>query len=297
VYESRRNLAEAEHIAQLVRELLARDTGRTIGVVAFSEAQQGAIEEALDRLAADDPEFAARYEAEQLREDDGQHVGLFVKNLENVQGDERDVVILSICYAPAPDGRMRMNFGPINQRGGEKRLNVIFSRAKHHMAVVTTIDHTAITNELNVGANTLRQFLQYADAVDRADAEAARRVLRAVDAAHGSRPIERGRRSIVVDELARALTAQGFEVVLDVGESAFTCDLAIRRPGDDHHRLGVLVDTEERCAASPASERAIAHPRVLASFGWSIGHVLTKDWYHDPERVVADLVARVDRDA
>ena len=72
---------------------------------------------------------------------DGQFVGLLVKNLENIQGDERDIVIMSICYGYAPDGKMRMNFGPINQRGGEKRLNVAFSRAKHHMCLVSSIRH------------------------------------------------------------------------------------------------------------------------------------------------------------
>jgi superfamily I DNA and/or RNA helicase len=74
-------------------------------------------------------DFAARLEAEYVREEDDQFCGLFIKNLENVQGDERDIIILSICYGPNPEGRMLMNFGPINQRGGEKRLNVIFSRA------------------------------------------------------------------------------------------------------------------------------------------------------------------------
>ena len=86
-------------------------------------------------------DFAARLEAEYVREEDDQFCGLFVKNLENVQGDERDIILLSICYGPDANGRMLMNFGPINQRGGEKRLNVIFTRARHHMAVVSSIRH------------------------------------------------------------------------------------------------------------------------------------------------------------
>ena len=85
-----------------------------------------------------------------------------MKNLENVQGDERDVILMSVCYGPDADGRMVMNFGPINQDGGEKRLNVIFSRARVHMAIVSSIDADAITNTYNDGANTLRRFLEYA---------------------------------------------------------------------------------------------------------------------------------------
>ena len=142
----------------------------TIGIVAFSEAQQTEIEHQLEQLAHTDADFAARYEEELVREDDDQVVGLFVKNLENVQGDERDIILMSVCYGPDRDGRMVMNFGPINQDGGEKRLNVIFSRARVHMAIVSSIDADAITNTYNDGANTLRRFLEYAAAVSRGDA-------------------------------------------------------------------------------------------------------------------------------
>ena len=119
-------------------------------------------------LAADDANFAARLDAEYVREEDDQFCGLFVKNLENIQGDERDIILLSICYGPDPSGRMLMNFGPINQRGGEKRLNVIFRRARHHMAVVSSIRHHAITNDYNDGASALKSFLQYAESASRA---------------------------------------------------------------------------------------------------------------------------------
>src|SRR5690606_30987837 len=132
-YVNRTNAGEAEYIAHLVRGLLRSGAGHTIGIVAFSEAQQGVIEAALDALAATDPLFRRELDEELEREDDGQLVGLFVKNLENVQGDERDVILLSICYGPDAKGNMRMNFGPINKGGGEKRLNVVFSRAKRHM--------------------------------------------------------------------------------------------------------------------------------------------------------------------
>lgn len=118
-YEKRRNAKEADYIAGLTRGLLARGAGMSIGIVAFSEAQQAEIHDALERLARRDPEFRKRLDAELEREEDGQFVGLLVKNLENIQGDERDVMILSICYGPDAEGRMRMNFGPINQSGGE----------------------------------------------------------------------------------------------------------------------------------------------------------------------------------
>jgi hypothetical protein len=291
VYRRRTNPGEAAYIAALVRELLARGTGLTIGVVAFSEAQQTAIDRALDRLAEADADFARRYEAEIAREDDDQFVGLFVKNLENVQGDERDIVLMSVCYAPGPGGRMVMNFGPINQRGGEKRLNVIFSRARRHMGIVTTIGPEAITNTYNDGASTLRRFLSYAQAVSRGDDVAAATALAALGS--GGRPAVARGDNPVADQLAEALLRSGVEVARDVGASRFRCDLALRRPGEADHRVAVLVDTPVRTAAEGVEERVLSHPAVLRAAGWEVAHVLTKDWYEDPARVVATLTALV----
>ncbi|WP_411095684.1 hypothetical protein, partial [Streptomyces sp. 021-3] len=163
-----------------------------------------------------------------------------MKNLENVQGDERDIILMSVCYAAGPDGRMLMNFGPINTSGGEKRLNVIFSRAREHMVIVSSIEPDAITNTYNDGANTLRRFLGYAAAVSRGDQVAAKSALtsynlRATRAA-GIRPTP------VVEQLAAALEARGVEVDLAVGESVFRCDLALKLPEDTGYRLAVLVD-------------------------------------------------------
>jgi hypothetical protein len=293
VYRRRANPGEAAYVAALVREFLRRDTGLTIGVVAFSEAQQGEIERALERLALTDDDFARRYEAELVREDGEQAVGLFVKNLENVQGDERDVIVMSVCYAPGANGRMLMNFGPINQRGGEKRLNVIMSRARRHMAVVSTIDPSAITNVYNDGAATLRRFLAYAEAVSRGDAVAAATALAATSlAAAGGEAAERAAATVAdaaTSQLAAALRARGLDVAERVGQSAFRCDLAVRRPGDDAYHVAVLVDTPARVTGQPVAERMLGHPTVLRAAGWRVVHVLTKDWLTTPDEVTASV--------
>ena len=296
VYVRRTNPAEATWIAGLVRELLGRETGKSLGIVAFSEAQQGEIERALDELAEADPEFGARYEAEQIRIRDDQDAGLFVKNLENVQGDERDIVIMSVCYAAGPDGRMLMNFGPINTAGGEKRLNVIFSRARQHMVIVSSIEPDAITNTYNDGANTLRRFLSYADAVSRGDLEGAAAALNPYAATRRRIPATTGPSAgAVILQLAEALRARGVEVDISVGESVFRCDLAIRRPGDEGHRMAVLVDTPERIAADSLLERLSTHPRALAAGGWRVHHVLAGDWARDPDAVITRLIDGLNR--
>jgi predicted DNA-binding WGR domain protein len=286
VYERRSNTAEADCIAHLLRELLARDTKLSLGVVAFSEAQQSEIESALTRLGAEDAAFRNRLEAEYEREDEGQFCGLFVKNLENVQGDERDIILLSVCYGYDRGRRMLMNFGPINQRGGEKRLNVIFSRARMHMAVISSIRHFDIKNEYNDGANCLRHFLEYAAACSIGDAVTARRVLQSSNGLLGTpSPRDEGRRDTVTTQLADALRVRGLLVETQVGQSTFRLPLAVRRPNETAHALGILIDDAAHYAQKDLLERYLLRPGVLHAFGWQVITVFTKDWYQDPDAV------------
>ena len=286
VYEDRTNPAEAAYIAQLVRGLLSRPDHLTVGIVAFSEAQQTEIENALNMLATEDSDFAGRLETEYAREENGVFCGLFVKNLENVQGDERDIIIMSVCYGRDINGRMLMNFGPINQRGGEKRLNVIFSRAKHHMALVSSIHCQEITNDYNDGANSLKNFLQYAEAVSKGDAAGARRVLENLNPLSRKALAPLNPDDPVVDGLAKALRARGHLVDLNVGQSRFRCDLAVRPNSDNFYQLGILVDTDSHYANPNLLDRYLMQPAILRTFGWRFALVLTKDWYHNPDDVL-----------
>jgi len=291
VYEKRRNRAEAEYIAHLVRNLLRAEPRRSIGVVAFSEAQQEEIDQALRRLGEQDREFAEQLESELEREDDGQFVGLLVKNLENIQGDERDVVIMSVCYGPDSEGKIRMHFGPINRSGGEKRLNVAFTRAKHHMVLVSSMRHSAITNEYNVGANCLKTYLHYAEAASIGDSSAVSRVLQSLarlDDEHAATATD-----VVVAQVADALRDRGWQVDLDVGHSQFRCNLAVRKIGETQYRLGILVDTSAWYAQTDLVERELLKPTLLEAFGWSIAVVLTKDWFHDREDTLKRLEQRL----
>ncbi len=289
-YEQRRNTGEARYIAHLLRELLRKNDGKTIGVVAFSEAQQGEIEGAIRQLGEDDPDFLTRYEAELEREEDGQHVGLFVKNLENVQGDERDVIIISVCYAPDARGKMLMNFGPINKTGGEKRLNVIFSRAKHHLAVVSSIRWAAITNDYNDGANCLRNYLRYAEALSVGNVNEAQTALHA----WASKSVRSGQRSVssLETRLAKALTEKGYEVETGVGTSQFRCNLGVRKKGETRYALGILIDDQEHHGRA-VEEVLHAQAVVLEGFGWRTMTVLHRDWYAGPELVVQRVIAEL----
>jgi hypothetical protein len=295
VYEQRRNRAEADYIAQLTRGILSQPGGKTLGIIAFSEAQQDEIERSMRRLADEDEDFRQRLDAELEREEEGQFVGLLVKNLENIQGDERDIIILSVCYGPDAEGRVLMNFGPINRAGGEKRLNVAFTRAKHHMMLISSMESARITNEHNDGAMCLKNYLRYAAAASIGDSEELGLALRSVALGRdtASRASEGAATTAAIRELGRRLADEGFQCDFLVGHSSFRCDLAIYCEGDPTYRLGVLLDSSASYALSDPMEREILRPRLLENFGWKIERVLMKDWWKEPEQVIQRLLARL----
>ena len=181
---------------------------------------------------------------------------------------------------------MLMNFGPINQTGGERRLNVAFSRARKHMALVSSIRAERITNDYNDGARALKNYLRYAEAQSQGDVVAARRILRE------SNPVDR-----LADDkppvtalsiaLADRLRLRGYSVESDVGESEFRVDLALRRPGEADYALGLLLDGERYCQTGDALERDVLRPGLLRNFGWKVALCLSKDWLSSPDATFA----------
>jgi predicted DNA-binding WGR domain protein len=290
VYEKRSNAGEADYIAHIVRELLNRGVRESIGIVAFSQEQQHIIGTALDLLAEKDPAFAQQLEEAYNRTENDQFTGLIIKNLENIQGDERDIIIMSVCYGPDSRRRMLMNFGPVNKKGGEKRLNVLFSRARKHMAVVSSIRYDQITNEYNEGANYLRRFLQYAELVSLGQMGTARAILdglvpQKAEARNAVRP------TVIREQLKQQLVALGYEVAEQVGQSDFKCSLAVRRKGDDEaYSLAILIDDDSHYRNNNLVEQYFQRPAILKAFGWRVLPVYAKDWLHQPQKVLEQVV-------
>ena len=153
----RNNLKEAEKVADLVFEHFKNYPKKTLGVVTFSIAQMDAVEEAIDRRLKEQPDFEPFFKEDRLE-------GFFVKNLENVQGDERDVIFFSVGYGFDQQGQMTMNFGPLNKPGGERRLNVAVTRAREKVVLITSIQGSDIDKEAKaLGVQTLRTYLDYAE--------------------------------------------------------------------------------------------------------------------------------------
>lgn len=297
VYEKRRNTAEAEYIAELVRKLLKEPSRPSIGVVAFSEAQQSEIDRAFRRLAESDADFAERLDTELERHDDGEFAGLLIRNLENIQGDERDIIILSVCYGPDPHGRVRMNFGPINMAGGEKRLNVAFSRAKKFMALVSSLDYTQITNDHNDGAGCLKRYIQYAEACSTGNQTAAHRVLQGLSGTATPSEAAPGIDDVLTAQIVEFITGMGYSVDLNVGQSDFVVDIAVRAANDVQYRLGIIVDNQRWYQTGTTEtqilERELLKPRLLEAFGWQVQVILARDWYECQDDCIRVLKNRL----
>jgi predicted DNA-binding WGR domain protein len=159
---------------------------------------------------------------------------------------------------------------------------VIFSRARHHMVLVSSIRHHQITNDYNDGARALKNFLHYAESLSRGEAAMARQVL------DGLNPLKRKSlakesANLLAGQISAALVRRGWTAVTDAGQSRFRCDVAVREPGSDRHQLAVLI---EGGGAADVLERFHTRPGILRAFGWQVAVVTAKDWWHEPEAVL-----------
>lgn len=267
---TRTNRAEAEAVvAEIVTRLSTPETAsRSIGVVTFSQAQQRLIEDLLDEARAKHPTIEP-YFGESVFEP------VFVKNLENVQGDERDVMLFSICYAPNKQGNLSMNFGPLNQKGGERRLNVAITRAREQLIVFAKLrpEQIDLSRTSAEAVAHLKSFLKYAeigpDALNIAQ----------IDSATDSdqRPISQ--------HIQRYIEAQGYNVHTQVGQSGYRVDLAVQHPtAPDFYVLGIELDGKNYRSGLNTRDRARTRPSVLRNLGWTLHRVWTPDWWYRHER-------------
>lgn len=294
--KSRTNRGEAEAlVAELTRRL--RDPGlgrRSFGVVTFSQAQQQLVENLLDEQRRLHPEIERHFDDNPPVE--GEPV--FVKNLENVQGDERDVILFSVCYGPDDAGNVSMNFGPLNRDGGERRLNVAITRAKHEVLVFTTLrsEHIDLARTRARGVRDLKLFLEYAERGPRA-LPATGGVTVAPASAFAAPPdsADEETRSTEFQQLiASHLRKAGHDVHCDIGCSGYKIDLAIVDPAaPDRYLIGIECDGTTYQQAATARDRDQLRQLVLEGLGWNLHRLWTTDWWHDPEGELEKLTAAI----
>ena len=251
-------------------------SGKTLAIITLNSHQQALIEDLLDTARRENPEIEPFF-SEELSEP------VVVKNLETVQGDERDVIFLGIGYGPTEPGmtRMSMNFGPLNRDGGERRLNVALTRSKQEMVIFSSFDPSMIDlNRTSARAvRDLKHFLEFAERGPRALAEAV----------HGS---VGGYDSPFEEAVAQRLQEKGWQVVPQVGVSKFRIDIGIvhpDRPGD--FLAGVECDGATYHSGATARDRDKVRAAVLGDLGWDLVRVWSTNWFTDKEGEVEKLDA------
>ena len=263
---SRTNRVEAEVVAKMVRDHYAKKDGKSLGVIAFSEAQMEAIDQALNEMRKDDRELDAV-----LSSEEGEPFLLY--NLENVQGHERDRVILSVGYGKDENGKFALNLGPLNRDGGERRLNVAITRAKLSLDIVSSIrsEDLDLSGSRSKGASLLKQYLAFAES------GGDRKAL----------PSSSGKQENVTpfeENLCRALQARGHKVRMNVGTSDYRVDLAIEDPEEEgKFLLGIECDGPHYVSGLTVRDRDRTRQGQLRRLGWKLHRTWSVEWFRNPE--------------
>ncbi|WFF74287.1 AAA domain-containing protein [Proteiniclasticum sp. QWL-01] len=286
---NRTNRAEGLYVVKLLKQFFEERAGEeTVGIITFNSSQRDLIEDLIDEACAVNPSFSAAVLVEQSRKKNGEDIGLFVKNIESVQGDERDVIIFSVGYAKNENGRLVRNFGWLNQKGGENRLNVAISRAREKIHIVTSFHpkELQVEDAKNDGPRLLKKYLEYAYAVSSGDSNGAKMILQSLgdQAAAETQSFDSHFENLVYD----ALTSQGLEVATQVGIGGYRIDLAIKQGGE--YVLGIECDGRLYHSSKTARERDYHRQKYLESRGWRIHRIWSSNWWKDPNREVQKIM-------
>ena len=293
VWEGRSNRREAEKVVALIKEFFkTRQNNETIGVIAFNASQRDMIYDVIDEESLKDHQFALQVRAEMSRKDNGEDTGLFIKNIESVQGDERDVIMFSIGYAKNTSGRLMHNFGWLNQKGGENRLNVAISRAKKKIHIVTSFRpaELMLDDAKNEGPRILKRYLEYAFAVSNGDKQDAERILQSFGETYGIAPA--AYETEYAHKVAEALRERGYDIDTQVGIGGYRIDIAVRKDGK--YVLGIECDGKLYSTAASARERDYHRQKYLESRGWRVKRIWSMDWWRDPSATLDSICALVD---
>ena len=276
--KSRTDRIEARAVAKAAIEHYQKYPGKSLGVGAFNIQQQQAILEEIElqlRLNPDMEDF--------FRSDREEH--FFVKNLETIQGDERDVIFVSVGYGFDETKKLTLNFGPLNQDGGERRLNVLITRARERCVVFSNFRSSDLQIEANVpfGVRALKSFLSFAEK---------REVI-------GFEPTERETESPFEDSVYDFLRSHGFEVRKQVGCASFRVDLGIVDPkSPGRYLVGIECDGAKYHTSPVARDRDRLRQQILEGLGWHIHRVWSTGWYRNSSETkqrLLDALAREKR--
>lgn len=289
------NEVEALEVVAQLKRTLQQQSAKTIGIITFNAKQQSKVQDVIDNVAAEDEEFRTLYNELMTRDLDER---LFVKNIENVQGDERDIVIFSIGYAKNEEGKVYNRFGSLNQKGGENRLNVAVSRAKEGIIVVSSIEpeDLNVANTSERGPKLLKSYLKYARAVSGGKIEEVDAVIYEINEAVNTH-VERQTLqfdSPFEEQVYQQLRNIGYEIITQVGMSGYRIDMAVVHPNNrNRYILGIECDGAMYHSSPSARERDVYRQRYLESRGWTIERIWSRNWWKNPVNEVERIDQRI----
>ena len=301
VYAAQTNEAEAARVVDvLARIWSASGTCPSVGVVTFNRKQADLVEDAVERRAAEDPEFGAALRRERDRVQGGEDMGFFVKNVENVQGDERDVIVFSTTFGRDARGTFRRSFGVLGQTGGERRLNVAVTRARDKVVLVTSMPVADVSDWLATGRppskprDYLQAYLDYATKASAGDLLALRGTVARLGPATAQPENSEDNGDGFTASVGAFLAQLGYDPV-PAGEAgdAFGMDFAVVDPGTGLFGIGVECDTPKHPLLKRARAREIWRRGVLSRAIPAMHRVSSHDWYHSPAEERARLRAAV----
>jgi primosomal replication protein N'' len=286
-YKSQTNLKEASDVVEYLSGLWVNASPPSVGVVTFNRKQADTIEEALEARAEDDEAFRDALMRERERTEGGEDMGFFVKNVENVQGDERDLIVFSTTFGRNEHGVFRKSFGALGQAGGERRLNVAVTRAREKVVIVTSMPVAEISDLLTrrsgprVPRDYLQGYLEYARTVSEGAPESSRTLLERLVA---EKRTEHGRESHVDDGFTKSvekfLVASGWKPAKARDSGAFSLDFAITDPRTGLYAIGVECDAPRHLLLRRARAREVWRPKVLNGAVPFIHRVSSYAWAH-----------------
>lgn len=266
-------------VADILRRLSQPELAkRSIGVVAFSLAQRNIIEDLLNEAFASNPEL------ERIADQNSERI--FVKNLENVQGDERDVILFSMGYGPDSTGKVTLNFGPLNREGGWRRLNVAVSRARYEMRVFSTLraSEIDISRTSSEGIAGIKAFLEFSE--------------NGISALPQKLAQHTKTKHLFEEMIASKISQLGYTVKTDIGCSGFKIDIGVVNPHKpSEYLLGILTDGKNYQAAQTAKDREGVQTSVLKQLGWNIYRVWSTEWWFNSQKImseIADMIKKIE---
>ncbi len=296
LWQSRHNHEEAVAVVKLVRTILReRKYNESIGIVTFNTEQKEYIEDMLDAEADKVAIFRKQLFQEENRIENGENCSIFVKNLENVQGDERDIIIFSIGYAKNDYDRVVAQFGSLSMDGGENRLNVAITRAKKKIYVVTSIEPEELDNvetTKNNGPKLLKKYLQYARAVSGGNNSDVRAVLSTFNA--GKKIVEPI--GAYEERIKQGLENMGYTVYTNLGNTSYKLSLGVYDKELARFVLGIECDYQAYGSSESVLERDVYRIKFLESRGWKIVRIWSRDWWQSPKQVLQHLSEIIERE-